>query len=59
LIYTTERAKFTAGLTEAGTTTTASAVSSVSNANHFDDIRYFRVKYKFGGAGLLSGAGGI
>lgn len=58
LIYTTERAKFTAGLTEAGTTTTTSAVSSVSNANHFDDIRYFRVKYKFGGAGLLSGAGG-
>ena len=58
LIYTQERVKFTVGLTEAATTTTATAVSSVTNANHFDDIRYARVKYKFGGAGLLSGAGG-
>lgn len=58
LIYTKERVKFTAGLTQAGTVTTSTAASSVTNANHFDDIRYVRVKYKFGGAGLLSGAGG-
>ena len=52
LIYTKERVKFTIGLTEAGTPGTS------TNAQHFDDIRYARVKYKFGGAGLLSGAGG-
>ncbi len=56
-IYTKERFKVTLGLTEA--TTTTAAVSLPTNANHFDDIRYVRVKYKFGGAGLLSGAGGI
>ncbi|NTW48395.1 MAG: hypothetical protein HGB19_01425 [Chlorobiales bacterium] len=58
LIYTLERMKFTVGITQAGTVTTATGVSSVTVANHFDDIRYLRVKYKFDGAGLLSGAGG-
>ena len=30
----------------------------MSASNKLDDIRYLRVKYKFFGAGLLSGAGG-
>ena len=58
LIYTRERTKFTAGITQAGLVTTATAASSVTSANHLDDIRYVRAKYKFGGEGLLSGAGG-
>jgi hypothetical protein len=40
--------KLTAGLAQTGT----------AAANHFDDLRYVRAKYKIGGAGLLSGAGG-
>ncbi|MEI6692561.1 MAG: hypothetical protein WCL43_07530 [Chlorobium sp.] len=52
LVYTRERMKITAGLTEAGT------AGAPTNTNSFDDIRYVRAKYKFGGAGLLSGAGG-
>ncbi|NTW63603.1 MAG: hypothetical protein HGA46_05830, partial [Chlorobiaceae bacterium] len=41
--------KFIAGAAQAGTGST----------NHFNDIAYARVRYKFGGAGLLSGAGGV
>jgi hypothetical protein len=41
--------KITGGLAEGGTT---------AGTNKLDDIRYVRAKYKFGGAGLLSGAGG-
>lgn len=41
--------KITGGLAEAGTT---------AGTNKLDDIRYVRAKYKFGGAGLLSGANG-
>lgn len=40
--------KFIAGVAENGT----------AAANHLNDIAYVRAKYKFGGAGLLSGAGG-
>ncbi|HWQ25841.1 MAG TPA: hypothetical protein VN367_03560 [Chlorobaculum sp.] len=43
--------KLVAGLAQNGT-----ATATVSN--HIDDIRYLRAKYKFGGAGLLSGANG-
>ncbi len=41
--------KIFAGLAQAGT----------ANTNKIDDIKYVRVKYKIGGAGLLSGAGGV
>jgi hypothetical protein len=41
--------KLTGGLAQAGTT---------AGVNKLDDLRYVRAKYKFGGAGLLSGAGG-
>jgi len=41
--------KITGGLAEAGIT---------AGTNKLDDIRYVRAKYKIGGAGLLSGAGG-
>ncbi|NTV66476.1 MAG: hypothetical protein HGB06_02110 [Chlorobaculum sp.] len=41
--------KITGGLAEAGT---------AAGVNKLDDIRYVRAKYKIGGAGLLSGAGG-
>lgn len=41
--------KITGGLAQAGTT---------AGTNKMDDLRYVRAKYKFGGAGLLSGAGG-
>jgi hypothetical protein len=34
------------------------SAGSASGTTDIDDIRYLRVKYKFGGAGLLSGAGG-
>ncbi|NTU68189.1 MAG: hypothetical protein HGB02_04830 [Chlorobiaceae bacterium] len=40
--------KFTAGVGQAGTNVT----------NSFSDLKYFRARYKVGGAGLLSGAGG-
>jgi hypothetical protein len=40
--------KFTAGVGQAGNGAT----------NSFSDLKYFRARYKMGGAGLLSGAGG-
>jgi hypothetical protein len=40
--------KFSAGVAQAG----------VATANSYADSKYFRAKYKIGGAGLLSGAGG-
>lgn len=40
--------KLTGGLAQQGTTF----------SNHLNDIMYIRAKYKFGGLGLLSGAGG-
>jgi len=35
------------------------APANLTPNNHLDDYRYMRVKYKFFGAGLLSGAGGV
>jgi hypothetical protein len=40
--------KFTAGVGQAGNVA----------SNSFSDLKYFRARYKMGGAGLLSGAGG-
>ena len=36
----------------------ATTTKNLTNANKLNDIRYLRVKYKFFGAGLLSGANG-
>ncbi|MGB7510740.1 MAG: hypothetical protein WBP54_05560 [Pelodictyon phaeoclathratiforme] len=35
------------------------AQSGTGDTNHLNDVTYARVRYKIGGAGLLSGAGGV
>lgn len=48
-----------AGAVGAGTTAAVLGASKTTDRQtHLDDIRYFRAEYKFGGAGVLSGAGG-
>ena len=42
----------------AGDTDTVTNGAANTNANKLTDVSYLRMKYKFGGAGLLSGAGG-
>ncbi len=49
-----------AGAVSNGTTggTSTSTITAISSNSHLDDIRYGRIEYKIGGAGVLSGAGG-
>ena len=49
-----------AGVASAGTTnsTEENVTTANTSSNRLDDTRYARLKYKFFGAGLLSGAGG-
>jgi hypothetical protein len=42
----------------AGTVSNGTAAGTITSSQHLDDIRYGRVEYKIGGAGVLSGAGG-
>jgi hypothetical protein len=45
-------------VTGAGDTDSVTNGAANTNANKLADVSYARMKYKFGGAGLLSGAGG-
>ena len=42
----------------AGTVSNGTTAATITSGQHLDDIRYGRVEYKIGGAGVLSGAGG-
>ncbi|TLU87531.1 MAG: hypothetical protein FDX21_01470 [Chlorobium sp.] len=42
----------------AGTVSNGTNSAAITVSQHLDDIRYGRVEYKIGGAGVLSGAGG-